>query len=163
MSNDEKVNEIIEEMKVAYAMELETVQNYLANSIDLDGVRATEIKKALTADIEEELGHARKLGKRIKVLEGRVPGSMGLERNQRYLQPPEDGTDVIAVIRGVIKAEEAAITQYEKIIKMCDPVDLITQDMIIDLAADEQAHRREFVGFLFEYERAEASKLAHPV
>jgi hypothetical protein len=31
-------------------MELETVQNYLANSIDLDGVRAEEIKKALFRD-----------------------------------------------------------------------------------------------------------------
>lgn len=163
MSKEEKIREIIEEMKVAYAMELETVQNYLANSIDLDGVRATEIKKSLTAEIQDELGHAHKLGKRIKVLEGRVPGSMGLERNQQFLQPPEDSTDVIAVIRGVIKAEEAAITQYEKIIELCEPIDLITQDMIIDLAADEQAHRREFVGFLFEYERAEARKLAHPV
>jgi hypothetical protein len=28
-------------------MELETVENYLANSIDLDGMREEEIKKAL--------------------------------------------------------------------------------------------------------------------
>jgi ferritin-like protein len=49
---------IIKELSRAYATELETVQNYLANSIDLDGVRAEEIKKALLCDIEEELGHA---------------------------------------------------------------------------------------------------------
>ena len=30
-------------------MELETVTNYLANSINLDGVRAEEIKKAQAA------------------------------------------------------------------------------------------------------------------
>ena len=72
---------------------LETVQNYLANAIDLDGVRAEEIKKALLSDIEEELRHARKLGNRIKVLEGRVPGSLDLDRTQRFLQPPKDSTE----------------------------------------------------------------------
>src|SRR5437762_10390441 len=98
-------HDIINELSRAYAMELETVQNYLANSIDLDGVRAEEIKKALLRDIEEELGHARKLGNRIKVLEGRVPGSLDLHRTQRYLQPPNDSTDVFAVIRGAIEPE----------------------------------------------------------
>ena len=39
-------------------MELETVMNYIANSINLDGVRAEEIKKALAANVVEELGHA---------------------------------------------------------------------------------------------------------
>ena len=65
--------DIISELRKSYAMELETAQNYLANAIDLDGVRAEEIKKALLGDIEEELAHARKLGNQIKVLEGRVP------------------------------------------------------------------------------------------
>ena len=102
-------HDIINELTKSYAMELETVENYLANSIDLDGVRAQEIKKALLRDIEEELGHARKLGNRIKVLEGRVPGSLDLDRAQRYLQTPKDSTDLIAVIRGVIRAEEEAI------------------------------------------------------
>src|SRR5213079_1688804 len=105
-------HDIINELRKSYAMELETVENYLANSIDLDGVRAEEIKKALFRDIEEELGHARKLANRIKVLEGRVPGSLDLDRAQRYLQPPKDSTDLIAVIRGVVRAEEEAIDQY---------------------------------------------------
>ncbi len=151
--------DIINELKKAYGMELETVENYLANSIDLDGVRAEEIKKALAGDIEEELMHARKLGNRIKVLEGRVPSSLDLERGQRYLQPPEDSTDLIAVIRGVICAEEEAIDQYQKLIKMCDPVDLVTQDLILEITADEQTHRRQFIGFLYEYERGEARRL----
>ena len=150
--------DIINELRKAYAMELETVQNYLANAIDLDGVRAEEIKKSLLRDIEDELGHARKLGNRIKVLEGRVPGSLDLDRTQRFLQPPKDSTDVIAVIRGVIRAEEA-IDQYKKIIKMCDPIDLVTQDLILEITAQEQAHRRQFIGFLYEYERGEAKRL----
>ena len=42
-----KTEQIIELLTAAYCMELETVMNYLANSINLDGVRAEEIKKSL--------------------------------------------------------------------------------------------------------------------
>ncbi|HVF71588.1 MAG TPA: ferritin-like domain-containing protein [Chthoniobacterales bacterium] len=150
---DGKREEIIAELKKAYAAELETVQNYLANSIDLDGVRAEEIKKSLSADIQEELGHAMILGKRIKVLGGRVPGSLELARDQSFLQPPQDSTDLITVIKGVIAAEESAIAQYEKIIGLCDQVDFVTQDTAITILGDEQEHRRTFVGYLTEFER----------
>jgi bacterioferritin len=147
----DKTSEIITELKASYAMELETVQNYLANSVDLDGVRAEEIKKSLAQEINDELEHARRLAKRIKVLEGRVPGSLELPRNQNFLQPPIDSTDVTSVIKGVIEAERAAIDQYQKIIRLCDDIDFVTQDLVIELLADEQEHRRLFVGFLSEY------------
>jgi len=148
-----KPDQIVTELKRAYAAELETVQNYLANSIDLDGVRAEEIKKSLAADIQEELGHATILAKRIKVLGGRVPGSYDLDRNQKYLQPPDNSTDLISVIKGVIAAEESAIAQYEKIIQLCDHVDFVTQDLAIEILGDEQEHRRAFIGYLREFER----------
>ena len=79
---------------------------------------------------------------------------MKFEPVQQTLQPPSDTTDVVAVIKGVIDAEEAAIAQYEKIIRLCDGFDFVTQDMCITLLADEQQHRREFVGFLKEYEKS---------
>ncbi len=154
MDNDKREN-IIAELKRGYAGELETVQNYLANSVDLDGVRAEEIKKSLAADIQEELGHANMLAKRIKVLGGRVPGSMELDRNQDFLQPPQDSTDLITVIKGVIAAEDSAIAGYEKIIELCDKVDPVTQDLAVTLLGDEQEHRRAFVGYLTEFERAQ--------
>ena len=157
MKNDKR-DKIVRELKRAYGMELETVQNYLANSVDLDGVRAEEIKKALGADITEEIGHAQMLAKRIKVLGGRVPGSLDLERDQKFLQPPKDSTDLIFVIRGVIKAEDGAIAQYEKIIDLCDKVDPVTQDLAVTILGDEQEHRRAFVGYLTEFERKGGKK-----
>ena len=146
--------DIIAELKVAYAMELETVQNYIAASVNLDGVRSDVIKKALAADITEELTHAQTLANRIKTIGGRVPGSLDLPRNQKSLQPLKDSTDVVGVIKGVIEAENGAIAQYNKIIKLCDGVDYVTQDMAIGLLAGEEDHRREFIGFLKEYEKA---------
>ncbi len=71
--NKEKRDKITKELKRAYGMELETVQNYLANSVDFEGVRAEEIKKSLGADFQEEIGHAKMPAKRIKVPSGRVP------------------------------------------------------------------------------------------
>src|SRR6516164_4992142 len=93
----------------AYNMEIETVINYLANSLDMEGVRADFIKQALAADIQGELTHAQQLGNRIKQLGGSIPGSLKLHMTQRYLQPPADSTDVVTVIRGVLDAEEEAI------------------------------------------------------
>ena len=45
---------LLELLRTAYCMELETIMNYLANSVNLDGVRAEEIKKSLAADVTED-------------------------------------------------------------------------------------------------------------
>jgi bacterioferritin len=153
MSDAEKNQSIIQELTRAYWMELETVLNYLANSINLDGVRAEEIKKSLAADVTEELNHASLLANRIKTIDGCIPGSQEFKPCQDTLQPPADTTDVVTVIKGVIDAEEAAIAQYEKIIRLCEGFDYVSQDLCITLLSDEQQHRREFIGFLKEYEK----------
>lgn len=145
-------NQIISELQVAYWMELETVMNYIANSTNLDGVRAEEIKKALAADVAEELVHAQTLARRIKTIGGTVPGSLEFQGAQTALQPPAKNTDVVSVIRGVIAAEESAIAQYNKLIKLCDGTDYVTQDLCIQALADEENHRRDFMGYLKEYE-----------
>jgi bacterioferritin len=143
--------DIIRELCVAYAMELETVENYIANSVHLDGVRSDVIKKALAGDVTTEVGHAQQIAQRIKTIGGRVPGSFDNDRNQKFLQPPKDPTDVVSVIKGVIKAEEAAIKQYGRIIRICEGRDYVTQDMVIGIMGNEEDHRREFIGFLKEY------------
>jgi len=146
--------QIIDLLTTAYWMEIETVTNYLANSVDLDGVRAEEIKKALAADITEELTHAQTLAKRIKEVGGRVPGSMKFKPSQTSLQPPKQTTDVTAVIRGVIEAENAAIEHYGKLIELCGEAnDYVTQDLCITQLGDEESHRIMFQGFLKEYEQ----------
>jgi bacterioferritin len=151
---DARTARIIDLLAKAYNAELETVANYLANSVNLDGVRAEQIKSSLAADVPAELGHAQQLAKRIKTLGGCVPGSQALDMSQSFLQPPRDSTDVVAVIRGVIEAEEGAIAMYDAIIEACDGFDYVTQDLAITILGDEQEHRREFIGFLKEYERS---------
>jgi bacterioferritin len=143
--------QIVAGLRRAYNMEVETVVNYLANSLHLEGVRAEFIKQALATDIQEELGHAQQLGQRIKQLGGSVPGSLQLEMSQRCLEPPADPTDVVRVIQGVLRAEEEAITQYRQLIKLTDGEDYVTQDLAITLLGQEEAHRQQFEGYLKEY------------
>lgn len=150
--NDAKRKEIIALLIQAYWMEVETVASYIANSINPDGVRAKEIRKSLEADITAELGHAQQFGRRIKELYGRVPGSMDFKPIQKSLQPAENATDVVHVIKGVIEAEQGAINLYRKIIQACEGTDYVTADMVTTILADEEGHLREFEGFLKEYE-----------
>lgn len=143
---------VIELLHKAYWMEIETVMSYLAASVNLDGVRAQEVKESLSEDVEEELAHAKRFAGRIKELYGVVPGSGDFAAEQSFLQPPEEQTDIVHVIRGVIKAETGAIEHYTRIVEETDGVDPVTQDMTIEILHDEQSHRRLFEGFLREYE-----------
>jgi bacterioferritin len=148
LSSKEK---ILDGLTKSYWAEIETIMNYISNSVNLDGVRAEEIKKSLTAEVADELNHAQTLAKRIKELGGSVPGSMDFKAIQSALQPPKETTDVISVIKGVISAEEEAIKGYNRLIKDCDGADYVTQDLAITLLADEESHKTLFKGYLKEY------------
>ncbi|MDX1961742.1 MAG: ferritin-like domain-containing protein [Pirellulales bacterium] len=142
--------EIIDMLKTSYNMELETVLNYLNYSINLDGVRAEEIKKSLAGDVTAEIMHAQQLGARIKQLGGQVEGAIGLKFGSQ-IPPSTTTTDVVHAIKAVINAEEAACAQYKKIIQACEGEDYITQDLCVRLMADEAEHLSQFRGFLKEY------------
>jgi bacterioferritin len=150
--SDTDGTEIVDVLRSAYMEELETVMNYRTNSIVLDGVRAREIAESLEADIEEELEHAERLGRRLKQLDARPPGSAEFTAEQASLQPPEDSTDVLAVIRGVLDAEADAIATYRRLVDLArEADDPVTEDLAVSILADEEAHRTEFRGFEAEY------------
>jgi len=150
-------SQVLDLLLRAYRMELETVLNYLANGVNLDGIRAEEIKKALLADVVDELGHATALGNRIKQVGGSVPGSLVLNEqfDQRSLQPPAETTDVVSVIQGVIAAEEEAVAGYKKLIRAAREVDdYVTEDVALTNLGDEEKHLVLFRGFLKEYKKS---------
>ncbi|OJU81476.1 MAG: rubrerythrin [Solirubrobacterales bacterium 70-9] len=152
LDDAEAREKIVKLLTKAYWMEIETVMSYIANSTNVDGVRAQEIKESLAEDVQEELGHAQQFADRIKELYGVVPGSEDFKPEQSFLQPPAEQIDIVHVIRGVIEAETGAIEHYTHIIEETDGVDHVTQDMVIAILKDEQGHRRLFEGFLREYE-----------
>ncbi|MFC5971087.1 ferritin-like domain-containing protein [Halomarina salina] len=149
MTNDE----IIDLLRKAYSDEMETVMNYLTNSIVLDGVRAQEVKQGLRRDAtEEELQHAQMIGERLKQLDARPPASMEFEPHQESLQPPEDPGDLLSVIDGVIEAENDAIDTYRSLITAAEEADdPVTEDLAVTILTDEESHRAEFKSYRREY------------
>jgi bacterioferritin len=144
---------VIDLLQKAYGDEMETVMNYQTNAIVLDGVRAEEIKQSLQQDIQEELTHAQQLGNRLKQLGSRPPSSAEFTARQDSLRPPEDSTDVLSVIRGVLDAEGDAIDTYRSLINAAeDADDPVTEDLAVTILADEEAHQTEFRGFEKEYQ-----------
>jgi len=144
--------ELVGMLQKAYWMEIETVISYITNSTNPDGIRAQEIIESLQTDVQEELGHAQQFAARIKELYGVVPGSLEFTPEQSYLQPPDEQTDIVHVIKGVIEAESGAIEHYNRVIEFCAEHDPVTEDMVIAILRDEEGHRRLFEGFLREYE-----------
>jgi bacterioferritin len=145
-------DQVIDLLRKAYSDEMETVINYQTNAIVLDGVRAEEIKESLQQDIQEELSHAEQLGQRLKQLGARPPASDEFVARQESLQPPEDSTDVLAVINGVLDAEADAISTYASLIDAAKAADdPVTEDLAVTILSDEEAHRTEFDGFKKEY------------
>jgi bacterioferritin len=140
-----KVSEIVAELRISYATEIEIIENCLANATNLEGARAEPIKDLFDEEVQTALGHARRLAKRIKALAGKVPGSLELPRAQKDLQPPVDATDVDAALNSAIRSEDEAIAQYERIIQLCDGHDFVTLDLVIELLVDERERRQRLV------------------
>lgn len=152
-----KTDTVISLLTKAYAAELETVQNYLANSVWLDGLRAQEVVEALSEDVTEELGHAQRLAHRLKELGACPPGSLALDRSQQSLQPVADSTDLRHVVAGVLAAERDAIATYHSLIAACGSTDPVTADLAVQILADEEKHRSLFEGFLKTLDKARAA------
>src|SRR3954464_10815902 len=56
----------------------------------------------------------------------RRPGSLEFAAEQSYLQPPDEQTDIVHVIKGVIEAETGAIEHYNALIDATDQPDPVT-------------------------------------
>jgi bacterioferritin len=150
VDGDDRVLELLAQ---ARNDEFETVINYQTNAAALAGVAAEEIADSLSDDVQEELGHAEEIGERISQLGGQPKGSFDLEMGQESLQPPEDSTDVLSVIDGVIEAEEGAVETYRELIDVAEEADdPVTEDFATELLADEEEHLAEFEGYRKEYE-----------
>ena len=79
-------------------MGLETVTNYIANSVNLDGVRAEQIKKALQADVLEELAHAQWNGVDGTTRRAIQPGTRAAEILYRSSQSFIDHHNPLSII-----------------------------------------------------------------
>ena len=102
-------DELIEMLKKAYFMEIETVMSYITNSINPDGVRAQEIIESLKTDI-------------VHVIKGVIEAETGaIEHYNRIIEftdeiDPVTNDMVIAILRdeeGHRRLFEGFLREYE--------------------------------------------------
>ena len=144
--------QIIEMLKKAYWMEIETVMSYIANSINPDGVRAQEIIESLQhghpggarprAAVRGADQGALRRRPRLAGLHGRAVLPAAARAPDRH-RPRHQGRD-----RGRDRRDRA-LQPHHRGDRRVDPV---TNDMVIAILRDEEGHRRLFEGFLREYE-----------
>jgi bacterioferritin len=148
---DRQRRAIVELLTHAYWMEIETVTNYIAASMSEGGSHIMAVRAALAAGVEEEVEHARALGRRIQELRGVVPGDEGLPGDTEYPQPPVRQPDVRAMIETVVATEMSAIRHYLRIIRATTEVDQHTNAIVLAILRDEQRHLKLFEGYLRQY------------
>ncbi|HWF49732.1 MAG TPA: ferritin-like domain-containing protein [Solirubrobacteraceae bacterium] len=141
---------IVEMLTSAYWMEIETVMNYLAASISQPGAHALAVRTALREGIEEEVGHARALGRRIQELHGVVPG-VSASPDEDGPQPFSRRADLASMVEAMVAAETSAIRHYMRIMRATRQVDQVTNDLVLEILRDEQRHLRRFEDFLREF------------
>jgi ferritin-like protein len=135
----DKVAQIVAELKIAYATQLEIVQNYLADASNLKG--PDTVKELLDQEVQTALGHARRIAKRIRALEGQVPRSPDLSTRPGERQPSFKSASFQSVLLSALKTQDSVITEYERIIQLCDGQDFVTLDLIIELLVAERDRR----------------------
>jgi bacterioferritin len=111
----------------AYLIEVETVMNLSRRRENLDELQGRLVAGALAAEIDEELGHARRLAGRISQLNGVVPGSGQSPPDSGHCSRP--ATAVTWLIAGVLDAETAAIATYTQLARAADGSDHVTHGL----------------------------------
>ena len=143
--------EIIELLKKAYWMEIETVMSYTParSTPTASAPRRSSSHWRRTSRRSSGTRSASRRGSRSSTASS--PARSTSPAEQCYLQPPAHQTDIVHVVKGVIEAETGAIEHYNRIIEFTDGLDFVTQDMVIGILRDEEGHRRLFEGYLREY------------
>lgn len=106
-----------------------------------------------TEHANEELDHAEKLVNRIIQLGGTpilTPEDWYKKTNCGYDAP--ENTDVIAIIKQNIKAEQCAIRVYQKLIEFVKDKDIITYNIVLEILEDEVEHEDDLETLLADVE-----------
>ena len=117
--NREQRDQVIELLKKAYWMEIETVMSYIANSVNPDGVRAQEIKESLEQDALQPPEHQTDV---VHVIKGVIEAETGAIEHYNAIIEATDQADpvtndmVIAILRdeeGHRRLFEGYLREYE--------------------------------------------------
>lgn len=135
------VDKLLHLLNKAYCDEWLAYYQYWVGAKIAEGVLAGPIAAEMMEHAKEELEHAGKLAGRISQLDGKPilnPADWYKECNCEYLIPSDPQAAVL--LRQNIASERCAIEVYENLLEFIDGKDPVTEDIIIDILADEVEH-----------------------
>ncbi|MBI2884764.1 MAG: hypothetical protein HYY15_01155 [Candidatus Omnitrophica bacterium] len=149
---DTPVEPIIQALRAAYADEWLAHYYYLHAAQTASGINAPQVASMLTARAGDELTHATRLGERILELGGTLPADwLEIPRlsNSKRIEFPRKTSDVIGILKAVLKAERSAINTYQELSRMTRHKDTVTHELSEELLADEvkdEEHTENLIG-----------------
>lgn len=142
------VKELIRQLNKAYADEwLAFYQYWVMSKVVFGQPAAKAVASELMRIAMEELEHADELADRITVLGGKPlvnPKEWYEMTNCGYAEPPEDASNLEAIIKQVIEAERCAIEVYDRLAKMTFQKDPVTYQLMIHIMEEEVEHEDSF-------------------
>lgn len=142
------VNTLIKLLNQAYCDEWLSYYQYWIGAKVAEGIYAKDIAAELEEHAHEELEHAEKLAKRIMELDGTPissPTEWLSESTCGYLTPTDK--DAMALLKQNLQSERCAIEVYNRILERLRARDLITDNLIRSILADEVEHENDLEAF----------------
>ncbi len=140
---------VVRELIAAYWHEIETVSNYVASSVNRDGIGAESIARSVRETVAADLRHAQQIAVRIRRLHAALPGPDEFATRQPRLRPPAEPLDNVSVLGGLIEAETAAIERYRRIAAAASEAhDRVTQDLAARIMREKENQRHSLGSFL---------------
>ncbi len=147
------VKELLEELNKALADEWLAYYQYWIGAKVAVGMMRPMVVGELVEHANEELQHADMLVERIITLGGDPivePKEWYEQTTCGYETPSNPKTK--ALVKQNIKGEKCAIQVYQKLLKMIQGKDSITEDMIREILADEVEHEEDLEAILEDME-----------
>lgn len=145
--------EIIERLNRGIAAELNDAFRYLLLSKYAEGRNSSEVAELFSLTSEDEWQHLGQLIERVLQLGGTplsAPADAADGSYTGYKRPPEDPTDLRAMLRDSLEGERAAIRYWKDLYDVARDVDPVTTELARQGMADEIEDEDELERLLAE-------------
>lgn len=153
------VDAILEDLNRAAAAELHDAYRYRFLAKQAEGLQSRELAEWFAKTAEDEWQHLGLWMDRIFILGGRPftkPSEAESLTYTEYEEPPDDATDLKAMIESSLKGERAAIRFYEELYRKTLETDPVTAHLARKAMADEVGDEDDLERFLAGFEKAQA-------
>lgn len=143
-------DELVKSLNKALALEWSAAFYYWLSTHVLRGLSGTELVEMFEEQIEDELGHASSLAKRISELGGTPVTSLSeIERTSgEKISLPTSLSDVGAFIKTALSIETKAIETYNDLARNTMHSDPVTFLLVSKILGDEVSEEDKLEGFL---------------